>query len=111
MFEIGAVHMSFDKLPEFDLAYLDDKGYTPLNELMRAIILRTIEDLNCVGEVRDEAMAYLFDDSSEEEEDNYSDEYIFSFGSICSHFGIDPQKTREAILSAEHRISTRRRSI
>jgi hypothetical protein len=46
MFEIGAVHMSFDKLPEFDLAYLDDKGYTPLNELMRAIILRTIEDLN-----------------------------------------------------------------
>ena len=109
MFEIGAVHMSFDKLPEFDLAYLDDKGYTPLNELMRAIILRTIEDLNCTGEIRDEALAYLY--SEDDEEDVEENDYIFSFTSICNHFGLDAEKTRTAILSAEHRISTRRRSV
>lgn len=76
-------------------------GYSAVNELMRAIILRTVEDFNSGGELRTEAIAYM-----EEQED----EYIFSFNCICRHLGLDPAKTRYAIMNATHRISTRRRA-
>ena len=84
-----------------DLAWDGGKGYNPVSELMRAIILRTIEDLNQGGEVRDEALAYL------EDED---EEYVFSFASICRYLGLDPEKTKYAILNAKTRIRTRRRA-
>ena len=90
-----------DKLPQMDMSYNSGKGYTPLSELMRAIILRAIEDFNSTGEHHDEAIEYLCDED---------EEYIFSFVSICRHFGLDPDKTRRAIMFAEHRISTRRRA-
>ncbi|MEY4700199.1 MAG: hypothetical protein RL326_386, partial [Pseudomonadota bacterium] len=41
-----------DRLPEMDLAYLGGKGYTAVSELMRAMILRTIEDLQSGPELR-----------------------------------------------------------
>lgn len=94
--------VSIDKLPQMDMSYNGGKGWTALSELMRAIILRTIEDYNSSGELRQEAIAYMCD---EEEED-----YIFSFIAICRHFGLDPGKTRTAIMHATHRISTRRRA-
>lgn len=91
-----------DSLPQMDAAYLLGNGYTAINELMRAIILRTIEDYNSgAGEYYEEAVDYLYDED---------DEYIFSFAAICKHLGFDPGKTREKIVHATHRISTRRRA-
>jgi hypothetical protein len=96
--------VSKDSFPQFDMAYHEGKGYTPVSELMRAIILRAVEDLNCPGELRDDALAFFY---AEEDED---DEYVFSFISICRYLGFNPQATRDAIVHAEHRISTRRRA-
>ena len=94
--------MSTDKLPIMDMSFLGGKGYTSLSELMRAIILRTIEDFNSANEeLKEEALEYMYDD----EED-----YIFSFIHICKHMGLDPVKTREGIIHAKHKISTRRRA-
>lgn len=90
-----------DRLPEMDLAYLGGKGYTAVSELMRAMILRTIEDLQSGPELRAEALEYLMSDD---------EEYILSFNSICRYFGFDPEKTRYAILNAKSRIRTRRRA-
>jgi hypothetical protein len=92
---------SSDRLPEMDLAYLTGKGYTAVSELMRAMILRTIEDLNSGPELREEAIAYLTDED---------EEYVLSFNSICRYFGFDPEKTRYAILNAKTKIRTRRRA-
>lgn len=90
-----------DSLPQIDMSYSPGLGYDPIHELMRAIILRTIEDFNTGGELREEAIAYM----SDEEED-----YIFSFHAICKQLGFDPAKTRYSIVNATHRISTRRRA-
>ncbi len=92
---------SSDRLPEMDIAYIDAQGYSGLSELMRAMILRTIEDLQSGGELRNEAIEYLMTED---------DEYVLSFTSICRHFGFDPEKTRHAILHAKSRIRTRRRA-
>ena len=90
-----------EALPQFDMAYHPGQGYSAISELMRAMILRTVEDYNSGGELRDEAVAYM---EAEEEE------YVFSFRAICRHMGFDPEKTRLAIVNATHRISTRRRA-
>ena len=92
---------SSSKLPGMDVAYLLGKGYDPINELMRAIVLRAIEDYNSKAEFKQEAIDF-FEDEEEE--------YIFSFKAICQHLGFDPGKTREAIYNAKHKISTRRRA-
>ncbi len=92
---------SSDRLPEMDLAYLGGGGYSAVSELMRAMILRTIEDLQSGPELRQEALDYLMADD---------DEYILSFTSICRYFGFDPEKTRYAIINAKTRIRTRRRA-
>ena len=84
-----------------DAAYLAGSGYNSINELMRAMILRTVEDIRSQNEFADEAMDYMISDD---------EEYILSFVSICKHLGLDPKKTRHSILYAEHRISTRRRA-
>ena len=101
MTEAGDSAVSNDRLPQMDLAYLGGNGYDPMHELMRAIILRAVDDVNAKGEIYDEAIEYLY---SEEEE------YIFSFRGICKHLGLDPDKTRHRILNPTHRISTRRRA-
>lgn len=90
-----------DSLPQMDAAYLLGTGYDSVNELMRAIILRTVEDYNAGGEFYEEAIAYMSDPE---------EEYVFSFRAICNHLGMDPDKTRYAIMNATHRISTRRRA-
>lgn len=97
--------MSNQKSLSVDMSFGSGKGYNPVSELMRAIILRAIEDLNCHGELRDDAMAFFNGD-----DDDQDDEYIFSFAAICKHFGFDPEKTRHSIIHADHRISTRRRA-
>jgi len=97
--------VSMDNLPQIDMAYDCGKGYDAINELMRAIILRAVEDYNSSGELRNEAIAYMFGEGDDED-----DEYIFSFASICRHLGLDPGKTRHAIMTATRRISTRRRA-
>ncbi|MBX7139097.1 MAG: hypothetical protein K1X83_14070 [Oligoflexia bacterium] len=97
----SSIVSSSDKLPQMDSAYLHGRGYDSINELMRAIILRAIEDYKSGGELRDEAIAYMYD---------LEEDYIFSFSAICRHLGFDPQKTRYSIMNAKHRISTRRRA-
>ena len=92
--------MSSD-LPQIDMAYDLGKGYDAVSELMRAMVLRTIEDYQSGGELREEAIAYMSDEE---------DEYILSFRAICMTLGLDPVKTRDRIMSAEKRISTRRRA-
>jgi hypothetical protein len=101
MFDLEHSVSNSDKLPQIDMSYSPGKGYDSINELMRAIILRTVEDYNSMGELREEAIAYMNDEE---------DEYIFSFKAICHHLGFDPEKTRHAIMNAKHRISTRRRA-
>jgi len=73
-----------------------------VSELMRAMILRTIEDFNGGERFKVKALDYMFKED---------DDYVLSFQSICKHFGMDPVKTRRAIMSAGHTISTRRRTV
>lgn len=68
---------------------------------MRAMIFRVIDDLRAGGELREEALAYLWDEE---------EEYIFSFIAICRHLEMDPAKTRELIINPVRKISTRRRA-
>lgn len=93
--------MSSDKLPQVDMAYDLGKGYDAISELMRAMVLRTIEDYQSGGELREEAVNYMEDQE---------DDYILSFRVICTHLGLDPDKTRHMIMNANRRISTRRRA-
>lgn len=93
---------SSSKLPQWDNAYLDVQGYSSLNELMRAMILRTVEDFHAGGEFYKEAVAYMY---------NEDEDYVLSFYTICRHLNLDPAKTRHAIMFAKHKISTRRRSV
>ena len=104
-------------LPQMDTVNGTGKGYDPIHELMRAMILRAIEDFNSGGELREDALNYLYAEENEASEndntDDYEgevDEYVLSFGFICRHLGMDPEKTRHAIIHATHRISTRRRA-
>lgn len=93
--------VSSGELPSMELPFGTGPSYDPINELMRAIILRTIEDFNSSVEFREEAIEYMY---SEEED------YVFSFIAICKHLGMDPEKTRYSIMNATRRISTRRRA-
>ena len=73
-----------------------------VSELMRAMILRTIEDLNGSERLKVKALDYMCRED---------DDYVLSFQSICKHFGMDPEKTRRAIITAGDTISTRRRTV
>lgn len=101
MTKILELNVSADKLPQMDMSYNGGKGYNPIAELMRAMVLRAIDDFNSSGETQEEAITWLH---SEEEE------YIFSFRAICKHLGFDPDKTRHRIMNPTHKISTRRRA-
>ncbi len=74
---------------------------TAESELMRAIILRVIDDYNSAGELHKSAVEYLSDED---------EEYVFSFKSICRYLGFDPARTREGIINPQRKISTRRRA-
>jgi hypothetical protein len=73
-----------------------------VSELMRAMILRTIEDFRGGERLKVKALDYMFRDD---------EDYILSFRSICNHFGMDPAKTRRAIMTKGEGISTRRRTV
>ena len=90
-----------DAFPQVDMSYDPGKSYNPISELMRAIVLRAVEDLNYTGEIHEAARAFFDDD----EED-----YIFSFRAICRTLGLDPDAAREAILFSGRKIRTRRRA-
>lgn len=92
---------SGSRLPQMLSGSSSSATYSPLSELMRAIILRVVDDCNGNEEVKADAVEYLYGED---------DEYIFSFPSICHHFGVDPEKTRDHILYPRHRIATRRRA-
>ena len=101
-----------EKFPSIDMAYDQGKSYNPISELMRAIILRAIEDLKCEGELRDDALSFFYDDDNNNDDDA-EDDHVFSFSSICQYLGLDPQATRACITKARstgRRISTRRRA-
>ena len=89
------------RLPQMTGGVTCEATYSPLSELMRAIILRVVDDFNAGHEFRAEAIEYMAD----EDED-----YIFSFLNICAHFSLDPMKTRQNIMYPPHRIATRRRA-
>jgi len=101
MFDILEIIVSAEKLPQMDMSYGGGKGYNPLSELMRALVLRAVDDLSTVGEFRDEALEWLYSDE---------EEYIFSFRAICQYMGFDAEKTRHLIIHPTHKISTRRRA-
>jgi hypothetical protein len=88
-------------IPEMLAGYSTLATYSPINELMRAIILRVIDDYNSSPSLSKDALDYLLRDD---------DEYIFSFSSICNHLNMDPCKTRDYIFNPRHRIATRRRA-
>ncbi len=90
-----------DSLPQIDMAYDLGKGYDPVSELMRAMILRVIDDYNSGGELKAEALEYMMDEE---------EEYILSFKAICRSMQFCPVKTRHKIMFATHKISTRRRA-
>ena len=95
---------SAGKTPIFQV---DAESYTgsvgeSVSELMRAMILRTIEDFKGSERLKVKALDYMLKED---------DDYILSFQSICKHFGMDPVKTRRAIMTAGDRISTRRRTV
>ncbi len=73
-----------------------------VSELMRAMILRTIEDFKGSDRLRVKALDYMLRED---------DDYILSFQSICEHFGMDPVQTRCAIMTAADTIRTRRRTV
>jgi hypothetical protein len=86
---------------QMDSSYRYGSTFNAMNELMRAIILRVIEDYNSGGELRADAIEYL---------NNPEEEYIFSFVAITRHLGLDPEKTKYQIMNTQKRISTRRRA-
>jgi hypothetical protein len=77
-------------------------GCESVSELMRAMILRTIEDFNSCERLKVKAVEYMVRDD---------DDYVLSFQSICRHFGMDPVKTRRAIMIPHEKIRTRRRTL
>ena len=95
---------SADKPPIFQIDAESCTGSVgeAVSELMRAMILRTIEDFNGGERLKVKALDYMFRED---------DDYIFSFLFICKHFGMDPTKARHAIMTAGHTISTRRRTL
>ena len=101
--------MSRSSLPQMDSHIMTSRGYNPIHELMRAMILRAVEDYQAGGELREDALRYFNGDDGDED-DTGQEVYVLSFAFICKHLGLDPKKTREAILNADHRISTRRRA-
>lgn len=101
MFDSFDVSVGSTAILNIDSDVTAQRGPDSIGELMRAMILRTIEDYNSDERLKVKAFDYM---------SKVDEEYIFSFSSICCHFGIDPVKTRRAITNATSRISTRRRT-
>ena len=70
-----AIFTAFDDLDLPELA-------TPERNLLRAILINAISDMNKEGEESRRAKDYFLDKE---------DDYVFSFRSVCSYLNIDPQ--------------------
>jgi hypothetical protein len=90
-----------DRLPQIDNLQDANSAVNPLGELMRAMVLRVIDDVRSGGELKADAMEYMESDD---------EEYIFGFRNVASYLGVDYRILREAIVNPTHRISTRRRA-
>ena len=71
-----AVHSAYDEQDAFDFS-------VPEKNLLKAVLLSAISDLNRPGELGRRANEYLL---------NGDEKYIFSFRSICEHLSIDPKR-------------------
>ena len=69
-----AIYVGFDDFEQPELA-------TPEKNLLRAILLNAIADVNRPGEFSRRAKDYLL---------SKEDDYIFSFQSVCSFLNINP---------------------
>ena len=76
------------------------RSESPVGELMRAVMLTAINDLYGSSELRSAALEFFW---SREED------HIFSFQFMCRFFGMEPIKSRRAILRSVKRIRTKRR--
>lgn len=70
---------------EMDSTSHDTKRNPQLAELMVAILFTAVQDLEGKLEDRKRALKYLH---------SVDEEYLFSFHSICSYLGYDPESTR-----------------
>lgn len=70
------VYVAYDDAEPFDPA-------RPEKRLLRAILISALSDLKKPGDPARQALQYFL---------NQSEEYIFSFRSVCNHLEIDPGK-------------------
>lgn len=94
------------KMPHVDLGHESSSVVNPLGELMRAMVLRVVDDVRAGGELRDDALAYM----DEAPDDESGDDYVLSFRNVAAYLGVCPQRLRAAIIDPERSISTRRRA-
>lgn len=92
-------------IPHVDLGHEPNSTVNPLGELMRAMVLRVVDDVRAGGEFREDALAYM-DEASDDE----GDDYVLSFRNVAAYLGVCPQRLRAAILDPNRSISTRRRA-
>ena len=76
-----------------------------MGELMRAMVLRVVDDVRAGGELRDDALSYM--DATVEEG---AEDYVLSFVNVAAYLDICPERLRSAILDPMRSISTRRRA-
>ena len=101
MFDIFQTKSNSTRIIQVD-AEVPRIGCDSVSELMRAMILRTIEDYNSCQRLKVKAIEYM---------NNEDEDYVLSFRAICKYFGMDPIKTRQAIMCPSTKISTRRRTL
>ena len=71
-----SVYVAFEDAEPLDSAH-------PEKRLLRAILLSALSDLKKAGDPSRQAIQYFL---------NQSEEYIFSFRSVCSYLEIDPKR-------------------
>lgn len=89
--------------PEIDMGDGISDQSNPLATLMRAILLKAIEDFQKGGHLRRDALRYLHEKLSEH------DDHVFSFQSICESLQLDPHSVRTRITGLTKPVRFRRR--
>ncbi len=80
-----------------------DDPSNPLSTLMRAVLIKAIEDFQKGGQLRRDVLRYLHENHSE------FDDHVFSFNSICEALQLDPQSVRSSIFGLTKPVRFRRR--
>jgi hypothetical protein len=71
-----AIYIAFEDYEAFD-------GSHPEKNLLRAVLLSAMNDLNKGGDAGRKAREYFL---------NADEDYLFSFNSVCSYLNVDPDK-------------------